>query len=950
MNFERTENLLTEIFNKLVIKRGFLADSFDSELNLKNYYKYKNAVEKNDKIEFHELYASDFANTNLALETMSTERRLCIATPAKVYTMLPEAQQLIVLENIRARIINNYTESNPYYRIICGLPPIGESIFFYADESYKDYVDITKPLHLMSDSDLLKLYDLGFLQKLSEKYPNMQYINYLHRRPSIIEARDAADFSIIRMAEIKGADDICDMFQETYQKNMMTFIRRHHNMFYQKSTDYYESLICMILIWATRIDVLRQIHAGVDVDYYDDYDLAAIFEDYSLKIDDSISKEIRSDIAKNINLLVRNRGTNEVLKNLSDIFGIKNIYNYIIQKIYVNGEPTIRCHAVPVNDMKNIKKYLSREYGYISYGKLVQNDKTWMDRPLSNKTTKSITEENSEYVNTYNMLLNKDFSWIHSKYVAVDNIIDMSQMSLDFSMFFNYLLNYSNVYNNIMVEHKIANTKINLIQTYAYLCSLLSSKYHFKDNIAANTSEIKYVLALNDKVNFKEIPLEKLKIKTVIDNPDPEVEYIDVYFPAYGTVKYYIDGKIYLSINKSYEIKRVVKGSIAVEKAYLTEDQYIQTLNYINDKLSTAILNSPLIKEIWVPLTPKEVITYTSQTNYIDDKISTGVQASVEYKYLETKETETIYETLNNYIDDKISTSVVAYEKEIVPEDPGTGGNTGGGTGTGSHKVFEVYVDITDLLRLFECNFSGTSYMYILNNWISFNPDGTFEEFIDTFCGDRNLIFTFKNIMRETVDIGQYNTAKIAYEYATRLAAKTNLYGTNTTYSDFLKNTSPLLYSYYVGLLKTDEDKWSEVFSDEIVYVLSLLRELIDSLDNENYKEVFNFLEDIRDTQINELKNVLSYLVGYFTSMTVTIRDPEFKYELGDETDNYSIKDEMKKTMSDRKLNMFNETYDSLSIQRSKVIPKEMFVIREILSIKWNKLKETIIGTGGNNE
>lgn len=65
--------------------------------------------------------------------------------------------------------------------------------------------------------------------------------------------------------------------------------------------------MAMMLIWATRIDVIRDVHANIELDYYDDYDLAYIFQDYSLNIDSSISKDIRADIAKNINLLVRNR-------------------------------------------------------------------------------------------------------------------------------------------------------------------------------------------------------------------------------------------------------------------------------------------------------------------------------------------------------------------------------------------------------------------------------------------------------------------------------------------------------------------------------------------------------------------------------------------------------------------------------------------------------------------
>jgi hypothetical protein len=84
--------------------------------------------------------------------------------------------------------------------------------------------------------------------------------------------------------------------------------------------------------------------------------------------------------------------------------------------------------------------------------------------------------------------------------------------------------------------------------------------------------------------------------------------------------------------------------------------------------------------------------------------------------------------------------------------------------------------------------------------------------------------------------------------------------------------------------------------------------------------------------------------------MTVTVRDPEFKYELGDEEDNYNIKDEMIKQYSDKKLNAFKEFTDSLFVHKTKFIDKDVISMRETLSIKWNKLKETIIGIGGNNE
>jgi hypothetical protein len=223
-----------------------------------------------------------------------------------------------------------------------GLPSLVDSVYLYVGSEYSSQIDITKPIHEMNENEIQILYRDGVLTELAETYPTKQYIGYLHRRVDLITARDADDFSILRIPHIKGEEHICDYFLEAYNDHLDNFIRRHINIFYQRTTDYYESIVCMILLWATRMDTIREMSTGIDYDYYDDYDLAAIFQDYSIKMNDLVPRELRIDIAKYINLLVRNRGTNEVMKNLSDIFGLSNIYNYVIHKVYNNfGEAQI---------------------------------------------------------------------------------------------------------------------------------------------------------------------------------------------------------------------------------------------------------------------------------------------------------------------------------------------------------------------------------------------------------------------------------------------------------------------------------------------------------------------------------------------------------------------------------------------------------------------------------
>lgn len=1064
MDFTRTEEIIKSIFSKMTIKRGYLADSFDTAAMRSSFSKYKNAMNNLDKIDYHSLLLTDFANTDLALSTMSEARIECLKDSSKVYDYIDEEQVAVILQNIRTRITSQYVEKNPYYRIVCGLPDLQDVTPIYVDSKYSTICDTTKAIHTMSDSELSALYANGVLTELAEKYPLLMYIPYLHRRVDIITARDASDFDIIKQGVVDGEDYITDLFYNTYNKNKNVFLHRHANIFYQRTTEYYESLMSMLLVWATRIDVIREVHANIDIDYYDDYDLATIFQDYSLKIDEGISKDIRADIAKNINLLVRNRGTNAVLENLADIFNIKNIYNYVIQKLYVNGEPTLRCHAVPVSDMHNMSKYLTREYGYITYGKLVENDKTWADKPISTKTTAEISAaESDEYVSTYEKLLNTDFSYIHSKYVSVDNIVNMSQMSMDFSLFFNYMLATTNVH-QVSVHHRLANATLTLPQIYAYLCSLLSTKYKFKDNIVSNSSELQYVLGLHDDyldtdteyhkydtiilhipvyedqtitvyedkefteiIDVPTVVIVNKEVTTYVDEEvitqeqrqvityiDKEViTYPDGYAPSTTAITNNIDGYT------SAEIVSTVEGA---SSGGTTTDTAVASVNNLNGYQSADIYNTSAASTGTTGYTTYAVSNsvdgYQSSEVYASGSTSSGTveTGSVTYAvaneldgyqsaeiYTNTTTTSSggtvgtttyaVSNELDGYQSTEVYANIVASSSgtpiitiikvpvisyitvdvvtivkkpvvEIVPTEetimvptPTTvirnvpvekiiqvqvGENLVPETKVHTYNLTEV--QIADILRLFEGHFSGTDYMYILQNWITLNPNAEFTDFIDTFCNDRNMIYTMKTIIRETYDIGQYHIAQTVLHYMTRMKAKTSIYGNTTTYSAYLKDTVPGLYSYYNDkMINTSDDNWSQVFSDEIVYTLNLITKLIEELDNDFYTNTFSFLEDVRDTQINELKNVLSYLVSYFTSMTMTIKDPEFKYELGDEEDSLLMKEGISSTRSNRYLNKFGVLDETLSLRRKKSI-SESFEIRDYVAIKYSKFKYKIIG------
>ena len=886
MNLSRIESIVEDCFKRSTVKLGFLLDSNDNQIMLKNYARYKGAVEETDIISYYtSLELTDFTGTDLAAIPNIDNAKACMLTPSKVYEFLDAVGVERVLQNVRKRTIEEYVEKNSYVRILAGLPSLNDTELVYIPEAYKDLVsDHTKPIHLMSDEDLEKLYSRGVLTELADKFPNKVYINYLHRRSTIISIRDAADFELIHAGVIPGEELLSSTFKERWRLNREYFMNSHHNVFYQRTTDYYEALISMIIAWSVRVDMVRDSGFDIENDYYDDYELAAILQDFSLSLD-GLPADIKRKVAANMSILVRNRGTVKVLENLCDIFDMKNVYNYVIQKIYVNGKAEIRCHAVPVKDMKNMRKYLTREYGYITYDKLISGDQTFSDKGMSARTTRTIEKKGTTdgYINTYHALLDKDFSYIHSKYVAVDNFIDMSQTSLDFALFYNYLLQADPLISGLQVTHKLGNFKLSLMQLYAYLCTLLSWKYHFTDNIIGSMEDMNYVIGLNHKLNLRKVPMnaQMIYVYDVLDSDIGIMKCIE-----------------YLDNSKTYSIDCIPEGSSKTRKIALAN------------------------------VDPVEVsIEVVEEVNIYDNRpIEVYFSGSSEGTTTQSN-TPTIIYTFTNDVGVIDNTSIF-FSGTLEPE-----------------------VSTMDLVHIFECHFSGTEYMNILTDWINYNPGGTLDEFMNVYASDRKLINTLRNIMDETYDNDQYQICKLIIEKCTTLNAKNNTFGTFTKYSDYLAAVNPQAYTFLKNLkIHTLPGVWDEKFSNEITYILKVMKDFVSTLNSGEYDEAMSFLDDMRDTQLNEVKNVLSYLVSYFLSMSTTIRDPEFTFEIGDETDAFKIRESISKRFSDKKLNNFSPCHEDLSIARTRELEPDNYYIKDALYISHGINSKRYTKIGGDYE
>jgi len=128
---------------------------------------------------------------------------------------------------------------------------------------------------------------------------------------------------------------------------------------------------------------------------------------------------------------------------------------------------------------------------------------------MSARTTRSIEKKGTTdgYINTYHALLERTSHTFIRSMSRLTTSIDMSQTSLDFALFYNYLLQADPLISGLKVKHKLGNFDLSLIQLYAYLCTLLSWKYHFADNIVSSVGDINYVIGLNHKLNLRKVPI-----------------------------------------------------------------------------------------------------------------------------------------------------------------------------------------------------------------------------------------------------------------------------------------------------------------------------------------------------------------------------------------------------------------------------------------------------------
>lgn len=600
---------LREIVNHVVIKRTILADNLDKQLETDAGYsprlafiEYKDAFNKTDTLASYTFRLQDlakFTDDPYKLNAMVKDNRF-------ISTYLDKFEQEELLSKKRKAVLENYTEYNEYYRVLMGLPRMkiqggtlieDESWFVYLPLNIKlQGVDNKLPVHKMTDLQKRTLSSSGELAKLIVKYPRHEYLKYIDKRISPLTARDAKEYEVI--------------YADTTKKNIRAFVdhyRAVRNNFMVNYYDemsaikytFYEPLQCVNLLMAAMANVNAYIPRDqLDSEVIDESFIYTLFESYGVP-KFNFTLEYLQKIAQKIGGSMRKKGTKNSLLEISKTFNEISIFKYFLWKRLNPNNTDLSASDKDKYDLFFVKapimaddpfEYVKDSENLIPYEEVVNLDPKW----------------GYDGNNLEDEIKSMPFSYSESKYITLNNKVDLISYSFEMSFFVRYVIEHTKPFKDIKFYIDTATYEASLFEVITYLQCLVYRKMKIRPDIPDCMQPMIYLYGIK-----YDIDLDRLK-----DIIKEHFKYTDM------EKSVSLDNFIQLLDGKRYNIGDVLN-------AYETNMDLIYHLRAIQRKV-TNVKDYNKIGEILKAVTYSEKLpeTYNNKTD-LEDFLGTYTTDSV---------------------------------------------------------------------------------------------------------------------------------------------------------------------------------------------------------------------------------------------------------------------------------------------------------------------------------
>lgn len=457
--------LIRRLVTGIVVKQEKRASEYETEEIYQSFQMYRYAVEAIDTLDDY----NDFDYMDIRV----TFPKLPIATINNIMNGSTTFNQLLddgiiskeehdyFLYLCRVKRISEYEEQNNYYRMLLGLPPI--------EETKEDWIYVDgKPIHEITQLEYYKLQRSGILDVIISENPTKQYLKYIGKNINIFDARMAEEFEVLWTSNTPESI----MYRDIFNRERKVFIKTYHHEHLCYSSDYNEAYELTTLKMRAAIYYIIELQSpSLSKSTFSKEESEELFKEYGLSFPKNMPSSYRDAISFVLSYMVMWKGTNFAVKYITEkIFSGLKLYKYFIRKRQKEGvvfpvPPDTRPDQVydvdfimRPYDATNIIDYKdeSRDDVIMTYDDVVQLDPRWRN-----------TDELKQAV------FNEEFSYVESKYISLDNTIDLSEFTSALSTMTRIIVEnkaffdkFTYVYSVTGMDHSFYNLWIYFIALY----------------------------------------------------------------------------------------------------------------------------------------------------------------------------------------------------------------------------------------------------------------------------------------------------------------------------------------------------------------------------------------------------------------------------------------------------------------------------------------------------
>jgi hypothetical protein len=313
----------------------------------------------------------------------------------------------------RDSVINNYTELNPYYK------------------------------------------------SLFDKYEIPYYVSRL-----------AKDLDIIK-EPLFFNDSILTDFKTTYSKILKFFFATVYNK--AMESDYnYRNFCKFVVVTMTIINLIdNKCSKPFDVNVLDEYSLNNFLYSFGITFFNNFPIKYKRKLVSSLNRLISEKGSNQVLLDILDVFDFQNIdiFKYYLIKNYSSNisdlDTDIRFLITNINNPSINNAIINNDYRIETFESVTNNDEYW-----------EVSKDELEDI---------DFDYVASKYFSVEATYDLFERTSSSITVFNFLkqIKLTNPnYKYLLIEDStISNSPIEIQDLLGALNLLVINNYSLPDQI-----------------------------------------------------------------------------------------------------------------------------------------------------------------------------------------------------------------------------------------------------------------------------------------------------------------------------------------------------------------------------------------------------------------------------------------------------------------------------------